>query len=308
LILPRAETDPFMAGVGLVVRAPLLTLTVLLAAFSQTDLSVYLATGLLAAVGVAAALLPQRGARGQGVRCTETLVWSGAVVATGTTDSVLLVYLLAPALVAGLAAGFRSGIVIPGLASASIVLGNAALDGGTPLADYSASAAQWIVLAVFSVQIGSWFRAQQTTSPRDESSQAQEAAHRLLVQLRTVARRLPGTLSPAATAESLLFDLRRHVDVERGVVLVRSEGQRLVPIAFVGDQPLDWDLELSAPPSPRPGRPSSRWCVIDSTAGPMATRRPAPVSRCRSPWGSAASASSRWSARVPMPTPHLWCR
>ena len=246
MILPRAETDPFLARIGVVIRAPLLTLTVLLAAFSQSDLSVYLATGLLAAIGVAAALLPQRGARGQGVRCTETLVWSGAVVATGTTDSVLLVYLLAPALVAGLAAGFRSGLVIPGLASASIVLGNAALDGGTPVADYSAIAAQWIVLAVVSVQIGSWFRAQQTTTSPDESQAAQEAAHRLLVQLRTVARRLPGTLSPAATAESLLFDLRRDVDVERGVVLVRSEGQRLIPIAFVGDRPLDWDLELSA--------------------------------------------------------------
>lgn len=246
MILSRAETDPFLARAGVVIRAHLLTLTVLLAAFSQTDLSGLLATGLLGAVGVAAALLPQRGARGWGVRCAETLIWSGGVVATGTTDSPLLVYLLAPALVAGLAGGFRSGIVVPALASASILLANAALDGGTPFADYGANTAQWIVLTVVSVQIGGWFRVQQAMPQGHDSAQAQEAAHRLLVQLRMVARRLPGSLSPAATAESLLLDLRRQIDIEQGVVLVRSEGQRLVPIALVGHRQLDWNLALSA--------------------------------------------------------------
>ncbi len=84
------------------------------------------------------------------------------------------------------------------------------------------------------------------TQPAETAPEAaQEAAHRLLTQLRTVARRLPGTLDPAATAETLLTTLRRGMPVDRGVVLVHTEGQRLVPLAALGGETLDWDLRLS---------------------------------------------------------------
>jgi signal transduction histidine kinase len=241
-----AEGDPVLARLGVVVRAPLLALITLMTAFSDAGRPVALAAGLLITAGSAAAVLPQRGSLGRGIRYAEAVVWATCVVATGTTDSPLLPYLLAPALVGGLNDGVRASLAVPGLASASLLLENALLDSGAAIAEYSLNAAQWVILAVTSGLIGGGFRSQQRANARDESTTAQEAAHRLLVQLRTVARRLPGTLSPAATAESLLFDLRNLLDIERGVVLVRSEGQRLVPIAFVGDRPLDWDLELSA--------------------------------------------------------------
>lgn len=79
-----------------------------------------------------------------------------------------------------------------------------------------------------------------------DSEGAQEAAHRLLTELRMVARRLPGTLHPATSAESLLTQLRQQMRVDRGLVLVHTGGQRLAPLAYLGGHPLDWDLQLSA--------------------------------------------------------------
>jgi signal transduction histidine kinase len=101
------------------------------------------------------------------------------------------------------------------------------------------------VLGVAVAAVGAWVQHQQQSRPQDEPRAAQEAAHRLLVQLRVVSRRLPGTLSPAATAENLLIGLRDVMRVERGAVMVSSGGQRLVPLAYVGGGTLDWQLDLS---------------------------------------------------------------
>lgn len=239
--------DGRLKQVGLAVRVPLLALCVVLAAFAESgDRPVAVATGLLTATGSAAAVLPQVGSAGRLVRIAEAVVWAACVVATGTSDSALLPYLLAPAFLGGLVEGSRAAVVVPGVAAATLLAGNAAFPAGPPLQDFAAESAQWVVLGVAVAAVGAWVQHQRHTPPQDEPRAAQEAAHRLLVQLRAVSRRLPGTLSPAATAENLLIGLRDVMPVERGAVVVSTGGRRLVPLAYVGGETLDWQIELAA--------------------------------------------------------------
>jgi signal transduction histidine kinase len=71
------------------------------------------------------------------------------------------------------------------------------------------------------------------------------AAYRLLAQLRPVARQLSVGLDPVTIAEGLLQSLREHYDFDRGVVLVRSGGARLVPLAQHGGSRDDWDVDVT---------------------------------------------------------------
>src|SRR5690606_2527648 len=72
-------------------------------------------------------------------------------------------------------------------------------------------------------------------------------ATRLLTQLRSVARQLPGaTLDPGGIAEHLLEEVRAEVPVDRAAVLAASGGGRLVVLAQSGAERVDWELALDA--------------------------------------------------------------
>ncbi|WP_163572910.1 hypothetical protein [Fodinicola feengrottensis] len=61
-----------------------------------------------------------------------------------------------------------------------------------------------------------------------EASADYAQATRLLTQLRTVARQLPGTLDPGSIAERLLDEIRAVAPADRSAVLIGSGGGRLV--------------------------------------------------------------------------------
>jgi signal transduction histidine kinase len=63
-----------------------------------------------------------------------------------------------------------------------------------------------------------------------------ESAHRLLAQLRTVARRLSQGLDPVSIAQQMLAEVDSHVPASRALVLTRSDGEVLQPLVEQGDE------------------------------------------------------------------------
>jgi signal transduction histidine kinase len=104
---------------------------------------------------------------------------------------------------------------------------------------------QWLLLAALgTVATGALQRVMQA---RIGPPQPYAEATRLLTQLRSVARQLPGaTLDPGGIAEHLLDEVRAEVSVDRGAVLTASGGGRLVVLAQVGADRVDWETSLDA--------------------------------------------------------------
>ncbi|WP_222853482.1 GAF domain-containing sensor histidine kinase [Fodinicola acaciae] len=83
-----------------------------------------------------------------------------------------------------------------------------------------------------------------------EASADYAQATRLLTQLRTVARQLPGTLDPGSIAERLLDEIRAVAPADRSAVLIGSGGGRLVVLAQAGiansgEDRADWETSLA---------------------------------------------------------------
>lgn len=78
------------------------------------------------------------------------------------------------------------------------------------------------------------------SDPQAEYAQAA----RLLTQLRTIARQLPGTLDPAGIAEHLLDELRGVIPADRAAVFTASGGNRLEVLAQRGVDRAAWETSL----------------------------------------------------------------
>lgn len=230
---------------GVLARLPMLVLCLSLAAISRSATPRLLAASLLTAAATIAALLPAAGKPGRLTRAGEAVVWAVVVTTSGTVGSPYLTYLLAPSLVGGLLEGARAAVLVPGTAAAALLVLRAGRPQGVSTEDFSITAAQWVMLSVAVGVVGAWMRRLQSAPP-GAPDQVQQDAHRLLLQLRTIARRLPGSLDPATTAEALLHELAKRVPVDEGWVLVRSGGDLLIPLASVGGGVLTWDVSLAA--------------------------------------------------------------
>jgi signal transduction histidine kinase len=92
--------------------------------------------------------------------------------------------------------------------------------------------------------LAAWIR--QLLNPRDETvDTSYAAAYRLLAQLRPVARQLSVGLDPGTIAEGLLQSMREVCDFDRGAVLVRTGGGRLIGLAGTGVDRTDWDVDVT---------------------------------------------------------------
>lgn len=86
--------------------------------------------------------------------------------------------------------------------------------------------------------------------PDRESSRAQSdvaSAHRLLSQLREVARSLPTGLDEVALAQNLLSQLAPLIRFDRAIVYDLGETGELDVVAVEGVTSVDWDLDVSHP-------------------------------------------------------------
>jgi len=181
-----------------------------------------------------------------GQRVVATAEAVGTVVAvleTGNAGSPLFPYLIAPAFASGLSLGI-AGMVLPtGLGALALLAGAGVMNRGESFAGDSAT---WVLLALASGAAGAWIH--RLTAPVDrtnETDASYAAAYRLLAQLRPVARQLSVGLDPVTIAEGVLQTLRSEFEFDRAVVLVRTGGSRLVPLASYGGGREDWDVDVS---------------------------------------------------------------
>ncbi|SCG71008.1 Histidine kinase-, DNA gyrase B-, and HSP90-like ATPase [Micromonospora siamensis] len=216
---------------------------------------------LLAVAGLPALLAPQHRLLGPLSRVAEVVVLGlaasqVAAVADiggpveGLGASAVLPYLAVPVTVTALRRHFREGAGLLAVTALTLLVSGALthVDGGRQLAQpgYLAVCAQWLVLAGLGLYAASSLH--QVMRVRGEGKpQPYAEATRLLTQLRTVARQLPGaTLDPGGISEHLLEELRLAAPTDRGAVLSASGGGRLVVLAQIGADRVDWETTLDA--------------------------------------------------------------
>src|SRR5213076_1345452 len=129
-----------------------------------------------------------------------------------------------------------------GLAAALLaVLG--LVDDGLRDRGFLTESVKWLLLAGVAAAMAGALR--KVLADQRDRPQPYAEATRLLTQLRTVARQLPGaTLDPGGIAEHLIEEVRSVARVDRCVVLVASGGGRLVVLAQSGPDRVDWETSL----------------------------------------------------------------
>ncbi|MEU4378159.1 sensor histidine kinase [Micromonospora echinofusca] len=254
---PRPQPHPLAAAA----RVVMLALVAVLTLYATNDPGQLWWIALLAAAGLPALLAPEHRPVGPLSRVAEVLVLGlaasqVAAVATvggdggGLGASAVLPYLAVPVTVTALRRRFREGVGLLAVATATLLVAGALtkVDGGRQIGElgYLVVCAQWLILAGLGLAAASGLH--RVMQVRDEGKpQPYAEATRLLTQLRTVARQLPGaTLDPGGISEHLLEELRTVARADRAAVLSASGGGRLVVLAQVGVERVDWETTLDA--------------------------------------------------------------
>ncbi|HEX5205443.1 MAG TPA: GAF domain-containing sensor histidine kinase [Actinoplanes sp.] len=171
---------------------------------------------------------------------------------SGTVDAgfgaeAVLPYLAVPLLSAALRRRPTEGAALLGVAAVSMVAGGVWLGEVSPISQpgFLAACGQWLVLGAIVTFAADTMR--QLMQPPEPTPQPYAEATRLLTQLRSVARSLPGaTLDPGGISEHLLEELRLVAPGDRAAVLSTSGGGRLVVLAQTGADRVDWETTLDA--------------------------------------------------------------
>ncbi|MEV4534845.1 GAF domain-containing sensor histidine kinase [Asanoa sp. NPDC049518] len=169
----------------------------------------------------------------------------------GIGAAALLPYLSVPLTVTALRRRSGESAALLGTATLALVVGGAiSSTGDEPLIakpGYLVVAAQWLILASLGTLAASTL--QRIMQQREKAGRPQPYAEatRLLTQLRSVARQLPGaTLDPGGISEHLVEELRGVARADRAAVLSASGGGRLVVLAQAGVDRVDWETSLDA--------------------------------------------------------------
>ncbi|MEV0154615.1 GAF domain-containing sensor histidine kinase [Micromonospora sp. NPDC050686] len=250
-------THPLAAAARLVMLALVAVLTYV----ATRDPAQLWWIALLAVAGLPAVLAPQHHRLGPLSRVAEVVVLGlaasqVAAVADiggpidGIGASAVLPYLAVPVTVTALRRAFREGAGLLAVTAVTLLVSGAltVVDGGRQLGQpgYLAVCAQWLILAGLGLYAArSLHRVMRVRG--EGKPQPYAEATRLLTQLRTVARQLPGaTLDPGGISEHLLDELRLAAPTDRGAVLSASGGGRLVVLAQIGAERVDWETTLDA--------------------------------------------------------------
>jgi len=165
----------------------------------------------------------------------------------GFGAEVVLPYLMVPLLTAALRRRPTEGAALLGVAAVSLVVGGSVAGDVSPITQpgFLAACGQWLVLGAIVTFAAETMR--QLMQPSTDKPQPYQEATRLLTQLRSVARSLPGaTLDPGGISEHLLEELRAVAPGDRAAVLSASGGGRLVVLAQTGAERVDWEVTLDA--------------------------------------------------------------
>jgi signal transduction histidine kinase len=177
-------------------------------------------------------------------RVAEVIVTALAASALHETPGTVLPYLPVPIIAAALYEGRARAFGYLAVATVGLAAGGA-VSGVLDERAYDTAALEWLVLAgIGAFHAGILQRALLARRPGDPPQPYVEAT-RLLTQLRSVARQLPGaTLDPGGLAEHLLDEVRAMAPSTRAAVLSGSGGGRLVVLAQYGVERVDWETAL----------------------------------------------------------------
>ena len=163
----------------------------------------------------------------------------------GMTASALLPYLAIPLVVPALSGRLRESMGLLGC-GAVFLFTAAAFDRHLDDPIFLLAAVEWLALAGLAAGfVNALHRRYRRLQPASAPPYAE--ATRLLTQLRTVARRLPGaTLDPGGISEHLIEEARALIPVDRAAVLSGSGGGHLVVLAQSAVDRVDWETSLGA--------------------------------------------------------------
>jgi signal transduction histidine kinase len=163
----------------------------------------------------------------------------------GSRASALLPYIAVPVVMPALEGRLRESMILIAVAAA-VLAGAGIIDGTIDDPAYWLAGIEWLVIAGLSAGFVNAIQ-RRVITPADPGPQPYAEATRLLTQLRTVARRLPGaTLDPGGIAEHLIEEVQGIATVDRAVVLSGSGGGRLVVLAQAAVDRVDWETSLDA--------------------------------------------------------------
>jgi signal transduction histidine kinase len=172
----------------------------------------------------------------------EAVVSAVGVVAADDASLPLLLCLPSTTIAAGLAAGYLGAALTGGTAAAVLLVGRVLRASDPSAAAYSASAAQWVLVALLSGVLAA--RIHGLSSAPSSMDRYAEARH-LLAQLRAVTRGLEGSLDPGTVAQTLMADCTGVGQPQHGAVLLHVGGDQLVPLALHGYQRVPWRADLA---------------------------------------------------------------
>lgn len=225
------------------VRASLLVLVAVLIASSEAPLSSWLWWLALVAAATLSVFTPCRSLAGRLARTVEVVIAAAAGAYALGAEGAAIPYIAAPVFAAGMFVG--TGGVIPLMLVAAVSITVFGLTNDTlQETSYIVQALEWLVVAGAVGSLGSWIRSLELTVSTEKPGY--EHASRLLTQLRTIARQLPGTLDPGGIAERLLDEIASTVPVTRAAVFTTSGGGRLEVLSQRGPERAAWETSVDA--------------------------------------------------------------
>lgn len=261
---PRPHGQPRPHPLAVAARLVVLALVAVLTLITTHEVGQLRWIGLLAIAAIPAILGPRHPVLGPLGRFAEVIIVGLAAskvaaeaqmqgtLGSGLGAEAMLPYLAVPLTVATLYRRTREALALLGVAAVTLIFGGAVteVNGERLIADggYLLASAQWLILAAVGITAaGTLQRVLQARGEVSRQPQPYAEATRLLTQLRSVARQLPGaTLDPGGIAEHLLDELRTITRADRAAVLTASGGGRLVVLAQAGVDRVDWETTLDA--------------------------------------------------------------
>jgi signal transduction histidine kinase len=271
--------------IGINIRVFTLAATIGLAGANQTlpgALGGYL---LLCAIAALASLPHHLLAVNRAVPVVEGALVGLTLGVTGGANQSLGMYLLAPALLAGLVGGpITVSATFLAELGATLAVPIARLQPQM-LVESVRSMLPWLLTAIGIGLLGSWIRRLGGPSIDDDQQRYQDA-YLLLDQLRVVSRRLSSGLDPVVLSTTLLDDCLEGFPDGRGAVLIRTEGGVFTSLAQrdragSAQSPMNypmvaqcWRSGVATRETVRePASPDSTPVIhVDSTTGPPQTR------------------------------------
>lgn len=225
-----------------ILRWTLLTLSIATAALRGHSAAALGSAAVLLVTALAANRLPAESRLARFSRGAEVILACWAIFLTGLSDSPFFIYLCVPALAGGLFFGAIDAVILAGLAAA-VLLVAAAATGQIAKAEFTTTIGQYVIISVAIGLVAAWARRLLRLQPAVDQPLF-DTAYRLLTQLRTVARQLPGTLDPVAVSAELLAELDKILPNHRSAVFARTGGGRLVTLAGDIEDAPGWDVRM----------------------------------------------------------------